>query len=85
MDSMVGTQVRVSGVITRRADLPDLPAAAPDKNGTAGSEPRTMETIDKGDLAKIDDASIAVVADSCGGHADRSDKARPSAGKKTKG
>lgn len=83
MDSMVGKQVRVSGVMARRADLPDMPAGAPDRTGTAGNEPRTMEKIDKGDLAKIDDASIAVVADNCGGHAERpGSEPRPGAGKK---
>ena len=63
MDSMVGKQVRVSGVIAKRADLPE-PSTA-----TAGKDQaREMEKIDKGDLAKIDDATITVVSDNCDGH-----------------
>jgi len=72
MDAMVGKQVRVSGIIAKRADLPAMPS------GTAGqNEQRKPEKIDQDDLAKIDDASISVVSDNCGGSADR-------AGEKTK-
>jgi hypothetical protein len=72
MDAMVGKEVRVSGVIAKRADLPDLPAATPNPTGTSEkNEAREMEKIDKGDLAKIDQASISVVSDHCGGHAGR--------------
>jgi hypothetical protein len=88
MDSIVGKEVRVSGTIAKRADLPDVPVAAPNQTGTVGKdEARQMEKIDKGDLAKIDDASISVVSDNCGGHADRASgaKARPAAGKKNRG
>jgi hypothetical protein len=87
MDTMVGKEVRVSGIIARRADLPEPPAAAPSQTDTVGkSETRPMEKIGKGDLAKIDEALIAVVSDNCGGHADRSSgaKAKP-AGKKNRG
>jgi hypothetical protein len=62
MGSMVGKQVRVSGVIAKRADLP-----TPDAT-TGKDQAREMEKIDKGDLAKIDDATISVVSDNCGGH-----------------
>jgi hypothetical protein len=79
MESMVGKQVRVSGVIAKRADLPAVPPAPSGKD-----EPRTMEKIDKGDLAKIDEASIAVVAGNCGGHADRTSGVAPEAGAGTK-
>jgi hypothetical protein len=62
----------VSGVIAKRADLPDLPGVTPNPTGTSEkNEARQMETIDKGDLAKIDQASISVVSDHCGGHGDR--------------
>jgi len=83
MDSMVGKQVRVSGVVAKRADLPDTPPAATNPPATKQpNDSRTMDNIDKGDLAKIDEASIAVVSDNCGGHADRT--AGASAGKKTR-
>jgi hypothetical protein len=75
MDSMVGKQVRVSGVIAKRADLPEPTTATAGKN-----EVKEMETIDKGDLAKIDDATISVVSDNCDGH-----PAQPSSKNKTKG
>lgn len=70
MESMVGKQVRVSGMIAKRADLPE-PATATSGNNEAKEmkkEAKEMEKIDKGDLAKIDDATIAVVSDNCGGH-----------------
>jgi hypothetical protein len=63
MDSMVGKQVKVSGVIAKRADLPE-PATAP----SGKNEAKEMEKIGKGDLAKIDDATISVVSNNCGGH-----------------
>jgi hypothetical protein len=63
MDSMVGKQVRVTGVIAKRADLPEPSTATSGKD-----EAKEMEKIDKGDLAKIDDATISVVADNCDGH-----------------
>ena len=62
MESMVGKQVRVSGVIAKAADLPE-PSTA-----TSGKNEKEMEKIDKGDLAKIDDAMISVVSNDCGGH-----------------
>jgi hypothetical protein len=66
MDSMVGKQVRVTGTIAKRADLPDAPAAMPDHTGTADrNEAPAMPTIGKGDLAKIGEASIVVVSDNC--------------------
>jgi hypothetical protein len=55
MESMVGKQVRVTGMIAKRADLPS-PTTGTDRD------------IDKGDLAKIDDATVAVVSDTCGNH-----------------
>lgn len=83
MESMVGKRVRVSGVVAKRADLPDVPPAP----AAGKDEPRTMEKIDKGDLAKIDEASIAVIAGNCGARGDRSSDAgsKTRAGKKTKG
>jgi hypothetical protein len=88
MDAMVGKQVRVSGTMTRRADLPDVPVAAPNQTEPAGkSNARPMEKIDKGDLAKIDDATISVVSDNCGGQAERSSgaKTKGGGGKKNRG
>lgn len=63
MESMVGKQVRVAGTIAKRADLPEPSTATSGKN-----EAKEMEKIDKGDLAKIDDATISVVSNDCGGH-----------------
>jgi len=60
MDSMVGKQVRVSGVIAKRADLPEPSTATSGKD-----QANEMEKIDKGDLAKIDDATITVLSDTC--------------------
>jgi hypothetical protein len=55
MESMVGKQVRVTGMIAKRADLP---------SPTTGND----RDIDKGDLAKIDNATVVVVSDTCGAH-----------------
>lgn len=80
MESMVGKQVRVSGTIAKRADLPEPATATSGKN-----EAKEMEKIDAGDLAKIDDATISVVSDSCGGHQAKSaSKTRTKAEKKHK-
>jgi len=88
MEAMVGKEVRVSGVIAKRADLPDLPAATANATATSEkNEARQMDKIDKGDLAKIDEASISIVSDNCGGHADRSSgtKGTTAARKKNRG
>ena len=58
MDSMVGKQVRVTGLIAKRADLPEAATAGKD-------DANEMEKIDKDDLAKIDDATITVLSDTC--------------------
>jgi hypothetical protein len=63
MESMLGKQVRVTGTIAKRADLPEPSTATSGKN-----EAKEMEKIDKGDLAKIEDATISVVSNDCGGH-----------------
>jgi hypothetical protein len=87
MDAMVGKQVRVTGIIAKRADLPEAPATAPNPTDNATKDPRTMEKIDTGDLAKIDEASITVVSGSCGGHAEKVPGATTKAGtgKKNRG
>src|SRR5206468_856907 len=66
MDAMVGKQVRVSGTMAKHADLPAMPSAT-----TGQNEQRKPEKIDQDDLAKIDDASVSVVSDNCGGRAGR--------------
>jgi hypothetical protein len=72
MDAMVGKQVRVIGMIAKRADLPEVPASAPNQTDNAArNSPRPMEKIDTSDLAKIDEASITVISGSCGGHAEK--------------
>ena len=85
MDAMVGKQVRVSGMIAKRADLPDAPATAPNQAEPDTKNPQTMEKIDPGDLAKIDEASITVVSGSCGGHAEKVPGATTKAGKRNRG
>ena len=67
MDSMVGKQVRVTGVLAKAADLPEPTTGTSDQNGA-----KEMEKMNKRDLAKIDDAMISVVADSCDDHAAQS-------------
>ena len=76
MDSMVGKQVRVTGVLAKRADLPE-PTTGTDQNGA-----KEMEKMNKGDLAKIDDATIAVVSDTCDDHAAQSPSKDKSKGEK---
>jgi hypothetical protein len=70
MESMVGKQVRVSGVIAKAADLPEPSTATSGKNEKEmeKNEAKEMEKIDKADLAKIDAATISVVSNDCGGH-----------------
>ena len=81
MDSMVGKQVRVSGVIAKRADLPEPSTATSGKD-----QANQMEKIDKGDLAKIDAATITVVSDTCDNHdAQSSSKNKANGEKKHKG
>jgi hypothetical protein len=67
MEEMLGKQVRVTGVVSKGADLPSQPTAT---NGTGRDD--TREKIDQGDLAKIDADSVTVVADNCGGRNDKS-------------
>ena len=71
MDAMVGKQVRVTGMMASRADLPDAPATPPNTTDRPTKNPRTMEKIDTSDLAKIEEASITVVSGSCGGHEEK--------------
>lgn len=67
LDDLVGKQVRVSGQVVDRSDLP---AAT---SGTAGDHPsdRTVkksgEKIDESDLAKVDVTEATAIANSCGG------------------
>jgi hypothetical protein len=84
MDAMVGKQVRVSGTITKRADLPDVPVSPAGQN-----EPQRTEKleIDQGDLAKIEEASIGVISDNCGGSRSKAagSSSRDAAKKKPRG
>ena len=87
LDDMVGKQIRVSGMLAARADLPkpDANSAAPGsrvERGTAGATAnsdanRNIDRADvkQGDLAKIDATSVTVVADACGDQASRSKSA----------
>src|SRR5207248_1420415 len=74
MDSMVGKQVRVSGTLVEAANLPSPNTSTPsqpndtrDKSDTPRPNGDGGEKIDRGDLAKIDAASISVLAENCGG------------------
>jgi hypothetical protein len=80
LDDMIGKQIRVSGMLTARADLPkpeSIGSAAPnrDERGTTGAAAsdanRNTDRADitQGDLAKIDATSVTVVADACGDQA----------------
>src|SRR5262245_19852598 len=73
MDAMVGKQVRVTGTIAKRADLPSAPVATPHSSDDR-KDARPMDKIDTSDLAKIQDASITVVSSSCGGHEEKAPK-----------
>jgi hypothetical protein len=68
MEEMLGKQVRVTGVISKAADLPSQPT---DTNSTAGRDDKREEVL-QGDLAKIEANSVTVVADNCGGRNDKS-------------
>jgi hypothetical protein len=74
MDAMVGKQVRVSGIMAKRADLPAPSVTTP--NSPDDAKNRSMQKIDTSDLAKIDEASITVVSGNCGGHAEKVPKNR---------
>jgi hypothetical protein len=55
LDKMVGKQVRVSGTVDHRADLP---------RATGSADQR--KDIDKGDLAEIKATAVSIVGESCG-------------------
>jgi len=70
LDDLVGKQVRVSGTIADRGDLAQTPGAP---TGTSGKDSRLGKAndkngldIDQGDLAKVQAASVSVMAASCG-------------------
>jgi len=64
LEPLVGKQVRVSGTGTERSDVNDHTAA-----GTTKEKDRTK--IDEDDLAKVDVASVDLIADTCGGTVSR--------------
>jgi hypothetical protein len=81
LDDMVGKQIRVSGTLAERADLPKPEASAStnenrDQRATTGSvddnaNKRARANTDRadikeGDLAKIDATSVSVVNEACG-------------------
>jgi len=89
LDDMIGKQIRVSGMLTDRADLPKpeangAPAASRDERGTSGATANDANRnsdradIKQGDLAKIDATSVSVVADACGAQAKGAKSNRPS-------
>ena len=80
IDDMIGKQIRVSGMLTDRADLPKPEANGAatgnrDERGTSGATAndghRNSDRADikQGDLAKIDATSVTVVAAACGDQA----------------
>jgi hypothetical protein len=78
LDDMVGKQIRVSGMLADRADLPkpeSVGSATRDERGTSGAAAsdanRNTDRADikQGDLAKIDATSVTVVAGACGDQA----------------
>jgi hypothetical protein len=80
LDDMIGRQIRVSGMLTDRADLPKPEANGVavgnrDERGTSSttandaSRNTNRGEIRQGDLAKIDATSVTVVAETCGDQA----------------
>jgi len=69
LETMVGKQVRVSGTLDEIADLPPASGSGSSGSGSAGSNDR-KESIDTGNLAKLNATSASVVAENCGGSAD---------------
>jgi len=69
LETMVGKQVRVSGTLDEIADLPPASGSGSNSSGSTGSNNR-KESIDTGNLAKLNATSVSVVAESCGGSAD---------------
>jgi len=87
LDDMIGKQIRVSGMLTDRADLPKPEAngvAAGTSGATANDAARNTDRADikQGDLAKIDATSVTVVNAACGDHASHSKAAARSKNKK---
>ena len=83
LDQMVGKQIRVSGTLAARADLPKPEASG--TSGTAASDAnRTSDRPDitQGELAKIDATSVTVVSNACGDQASRSKSGAKSKNKK---
>jgi hypothetical protein len=87
LDDMIGKQIRVSGMLADRADLPkpeSIGSAAPNRDeratsGAAASDAnrnRDRADLRQGDLAKIDATSVTVVADACGDKANGSKPAK---------
>jgi hypothetical protein len=75
LDELVGKQVRVTGTMARRADLPSANGNAPNEGSRAvgtsqpGNDRSTGErpNIKEGDLAKVDVTSATATADVCSG------------------
>jgi len=74
LDDMVGKQIRVSGMLADRADLPKPEASNAPTTGTSGavsndgSRNSNRADVRQGDLAKIDATSVTVVNATCGDH-----------------
>jgi hypothetical protein len=85
LDDMIGKQIRVSGMLADRADLPKPEAggttvgsrddrattgsAANDRTRTRDRANSNRADISQGDLAKIDATSVTVIGDACGDNA----------------
>lgn len=87
LDDMIGKQIRVSGMLADRADLPKAEASNAragnrDERGTSGAAAtdtnRNTDRADikQGDLAKIDATSVTVVGDACGDQAKRTSSSK---------
>jgi len=87
LDDMVGKQIRVSGMLAERADLPKPEATsgtANDRSANANHSAADKDhvnsdraKIDEKDLAKIDATSVSMVNAACGDQAKSSKSSRP--------
>jgi hypothetical protein len=67
LEKMVGSQVRVTGMIQEQADLPSLERDADNRAGAGSRSGDRSPEVDTGDLAEIEVTSIEQIASNCGG------------------